>query len=298
MKLVMVGSVAIDDIQTPQDRRMNSVGGSALYASLAAAKMSEVGIVGVVGDDFPDNVCAILKQNKVDLKGLEKVAGKTFRWKGRYCDLNRAETLDTQLNVFADFSPKLPSEYIDAEYLFLGNIHPQLQLDVINQAKNAKIIACDTMNFWINGTPDLLLQVVRKVHILFINEDEIKLLTNKQNIFDAADEVLTLGPELVIIKRGEYGAIAYSKNMLFFTPVFPVRKVYDPTGAGDSFAGGFMGYITKEGKLDSVTIKNAMLYGTVTASVNIESFSFDRLIEASLSEIQDRVNFLKCTIII
>ncbi len=292
MNLAIVGSVAIDDIKTPSGHREHSVGGSALFAAIASSKFVDCGIVGVVGEDFPEDTVCSLRQQHIDLKGLETGKGKTFRWKGEYCDLNKAETIDTRLNVFADFCPKLPESYKDAKYLFLGNIHPQLQLDVISQS-NAEIIACDTMNFWISGTPDLLEEVIKKVQILFINEDEIRMLTDKQNIFDAADEVLKKGPKLIIIKRGEYGSIAYAKDLLYFAPVYPVRNVVDPTGAGDSFAGGFLGYIVKQNKLDNQTIKQAMIYGTVTASINIESFSFDRLISTNKDEINNRVDFLK-----
>jgi sugar/nucleoside kinase (ribokinase family) len=292
MKLVIVGSVAIDDVTTPSGRREDSMGGSAVYASIAASKFSEVGIVGVVGDDYPKKTTDLLSKAKIDLKGLEKVKGKTFRWRGVYNDLNKAETKDTQLNVFASFSPKLPKEYLNPKTLFLGNIHPQLQLDVIKKAGKPKIIALDTMNFWISGTPDLLKKAIKKVNILFVNEDEIKQLTGKNNIFDAGDKVLAMGPEYVIIKRGEYGAVAYSKEMTFFMPIFPVRSVFDPTGAGDSFAGGFLGYITKAPKLTPAVIKKAMLHGTVTASFNIESFSFDKLLKTTNKEIEERVSFL------
>ena len=293
MKLVIVGSVAIDDVETPSGRREESIGGSALHASVAASKFTEVGVVGVVGDDFPESVCDKLKGIKIDLKGLERVSGKTFRWKGIYTDLNRAETIDTQLNVFADFSPKLPEKYKSMEILFLGNIHPQLQLDVINQANSPKFVACDTMNYWIQSTPELLKEVIKKVHILFINEEEIKSLTGKHNIFDAADEVLALGTEYVVIKRGEYGAVAYNNSMMFFAPVYPVRTVFDPTGAGDSFAGGFLGYLAKVGNHSHDSIKNAMLHGAVVASYNIASFSFDNMMKTSLSEIDIRVNYLR-----
>ncbi|MCL2063775.1 MAG: PfkB family carbohydrate kinase [Candidatus Cloacimonetes bacterium] len=295
MRLVIVGSVAIDDIETPSGRRENSMGGSAIYASIAAAKFTQVGIVGVIGEDYPEETCFLLENYGIDLKGLEKVKGKTFRWKGKYNDLNRAETLDTQLNVFADFVPKLPKIYKTTKYLFLGNIHPQLQMDVIKEAPNAEIISCDTMNYWIQSTPELLKEVIQKVNILFINEDEIKLLTGKNNVFDAADDVLEWGPDYVIVKRGEYGAFAYSKSFLFFVPIYVIRNVFDPTGAGDSFAGGFMGYISKMGKFNPDTIKQAMLYGTITASFNIESFSFDKLEEATLREIEERVEKLKMT---
>ena len=298
MKLVIVGSVAIDDVETPSGRREVSMGGSATYSSLAASKFTNAGIVGVIGDDYPQETFDLLKNSGIDLKGLEKVSGKTFYWKGKYNDLNRAETLDTQLNVFADFVPKLPEEYQNTEYLFLGNIHPQLQLDVIAKTQKTKIIACDTMNFWINGTPDLLKEVVRKVNILFMNEEEIKSFTGKNNIFDAADEVLKYGLQYVIIKIGEYGAIACSKSMTFFTPIYIIRNVIDPTGAGDSFAGGFMGYIAKQDYIDDKTIRQAMLYGTVMASFCIESFSFDCLAASTFKDIENRVNRLKETILV
>jgi len=309
MKLVIVGSVAIDDIETPSGRRENSMGGSAVYASLSASRYTETGIVGIVGDDFPAETYDILKKHAIDLKGLETVHGKTFRWRGIYNDLNRAETLDTQLNVFSDFKPKLPEEYAMTEYIFLGNIHPQLQLDVIAQARNAKIIACDTMNFWIQSTPELLNEVIKRVNILFINEDEIKLLTQKEDIFLAVEDILHYGPEYVIVKRGADGAVVFNKKLetycpiigtnhvptycfLYNAPVYEVEKVIDPTGAGDSFAGGFMGYLAKQGKMDPETIKRAMVYGTAMASLNIESFSFDKLTIASMEEIEKRVEWL------
>ena len=292
MRLVIVGSVAVDDVETPQGHRENSFGGSAVYASVAASKFTECGIVGVVGDDYPEFICELLKGNRIDLAGLERVPGKTFRWKGVYNDLNRAETLDTQLNVFAEFSPKLPDIYLNPDILFLGNIHPQLQLDVISKIGKAGLIACDTMNFWIESTPDLLKEVVKKVDILFVNEDEIKQFTGKDNIYDAGDTILGLGPKYVIIKRGEYGAIAYSKTLLFYSPVYPVRQVFDPTGAGDSFAGGFLGFLAKSRTINDDFIKNAMFFGTATASVNIESFSFDRLLETKFEEIVARVSKL------
>ena len=309
MNLVIVGSVAIDDVETPSGRCENSMGGSAVFASIAASKFTEVGLVGVVGDDYPDETCELLQKQGIDLKGLEKVSGKTFRWKGIYNDLNRAETLDTQLNVFADFAPKLPDEYLKAEFLFLGNIHPKLQLDVIEKAKGARIIACDTMNFWIQSTPELLNEVIKKVNILFINEEEIKLLTSKDDIFEAVEEILHFGPEYVIVKRGDEGAFAFNKKIdtycpvigtnhvptydfLFDAPVYEVEKVFDPTGAGDSFAGGFMGYLAKIQKYDPESIKKAMLHGTATASFNIESFSFDRLIKVSIKDLEDRIEAL------
>jgi len=293
MKLVIVGSIAIDDVQTPSGHRENSIGGSATYASIAASKFTDCGIVGVVGSDFPEEICKKLTEHHVDLQGLERVAGHTFRWAGRYNDLNKAETLDTQLNVFADFKPKLPANYKNPDILFLGNIHPQLQLDVIAEVGSPKTIALDTMNYWITSTHALLTEVVKKINILILNEDEILAFTDKPNIFDAADHILSLGPKYIIIKRGAYGAILYGQSLLFFMPVYPVRSVFDPTGAGDSFAGGFLGYISSCDNLNETTLKNAMFYGTATASLNIESFSFDSLYAADRKTIEGRVEFLK-----
>jgi len=293
MKLVIVGSIAIDDVQTPSGHRENSIGGSAVYASIAASKFTECGIVGVVGEDFPQATCQQLSDHHIDLQGLERVTGRTFRWSGRYNDLNKAETLDTQLNVFADFKPKLPDTYKNPDILFLGNIHPQLQLDVIAEAGSAGTIALDTMNYWITSTPALLTEVIKKIDILVVNEDEILAFTGKQNIFDAADHILALGPKYIIIKRGAYGAILYGQSLLFFMPVYPVRSVFDPTGAGDSFAGGFLGYISSCDHITESTLKNAMFYGTATASINIESFSYDSLYAADRKTIDGRVEFLR-----
>jgi len=293
MKLVIVGSIAIDDIQTPSGRRENSVGGSAIYASIAASKFTNCGIVGVVGEDFPETICKQLTDHNVDLQGLERVSGHTFRWAGKYNDLNHAETLDTQLNVFADFKPKLPDTYKNPDVLFLGNIHPQLQLDVIAEAGSPHTIALDTMNYWITKTHDLLTEAVKKIQILIVNKEEILAFTGKPNIYDAADHVLSLGPKYVIIKLGSYGAVLYGHSLLFFMPVYPVRKVFDPTGAGDSFAGGFLGYISSFDDINETTLKNAMFYGTATASLNIQSFSYDSLYAANRETINERVDFLK-----
>jgi sugar/nucleoside kinase (ribokinase family) len=219
------------------------------------------------------------------------VEGKTFRWSGVYEDLNQAKTLDTQLNVFADFKPELPESYIESDYLFLGNIHPQLQLDVLNKT-NHKISACDTMNFWISSEKELLTEVIKKVDILFINDDEIKQFTDESNIFKAAENLLEMGTKLIIVKRGEFGAVALSKEMKFYAPAYPVMNVIDPTGAGDSFAGGFMGYLTNCDSFDEKSIKNAMLTGTVCASYNIEEFSLRKLKDLKKEHIESRVTEL------
>lgn len=293
MNFIIIGSIAFDDIKTPAGEVVNSLGGSAVYAAIAASKYAKNGIVGVVGDDFDPAIIDLLKKQHIDTTGIEYAKGKTFRWKGVYNDLNKAETLDTQLNVFADFDPKIPEAYQNAEYLFLGNIHPALQLKVIEKMPQAKLIACDTMNYWIDTCPDLLMEVVKKVNILFINEDEIKSFTNEHNVFTAGEKILSYGPQLVLIKRGEYGSVALAKDFMFFAPVYPVKNVCDPTGAGDSFAGGFMGTLVENNLLTPELIKEAVLNGTITASFNIESFSSDKLLNSNRQNIIDRINTLK-----
>lgn len=292
MSLVIVGSVALDDIKTPGGEVTDSLGGSAIYASIAAAKQVRTNIVGVVGHDFTDDYYQLLHEQGVNTEGLERADGLTFKWKGVYTDLNKAVTLDTQLNVFGDFDPKLPESYKGNQYLFLGNIHPALQLKVLSEMKDVKCVACDTMNFWIEKTPDLLNDVIKKVDILFINEDEIKMLTDESNIYEASEQVLKMGPTLIVVKRGEYGAVAISSDRMFYTPVYPVRQVLDPTGAGDSFAGGFLSVIVKNNDLSWSTIQKAMLTGTITASFNIQSFSCEALRSATQEEIEQRINQL------
>jgi len=235
----------------------------------------------------------MLQKHNVDLTGVEQVQGKTFRWIGEYNDLNKAETLDTQLNVFANFDPKIPEKYRKAKYLFLGNIDPELQLKVLEQMEAPEIVACDTMNFWITSKKKSLMEVIRKVNILFINEDEIKMLTNEENIYKSANFIFEQGVEYIVLKRGEYGSIVMQKNNLFFSPIFPVKKVIDPTGAGDSFAGGFMGFLAEKNKMNLSNLKQAMIYGTITASFCIESFSLDSLKKVDLQKIENRKKLIK-----
>lgn len=288
MSLVIVGSIAFDGVKTPYGEVDKVLGGSAIYASMASKHFCKTHIVGVVGEDFSKNYVSMLQENDICCKGIKFVPGKTFYWKGVYNDMNRAETLDTQLNVFADFNPKIPSDYKKCEYLFLGNIDPELQLRVLNQMENTKRTACDTMNFWIEGKREKLLEVIREIDILFINDDEVKMLTGKKNIFIAAEAAMELGPQLIVIKRGEYGSMAVAEDFIFFVPIYPVKNVIDPTGAGDSFAGGFMGYLAAQKKYNKTAIKNAMIYGTVMASFNIESFSLNKLREIDLKDIEAR----------
>ena len=293
MSLIIVGSMAIDSVKTPFGKVDNVLGGSTCYASIAASNFTNVGIVGVIGNDFPAEHLEMLQKHNVDLTGVEQVQGKTFRWIGEYNDLNKAETLDTQLNVFANFDPKIPEKYRKAKYLFLGNIDPELQLKVLEQMEAPEIVACDTMNFWITSKKKSLMEVIRKVNILFINEDEIKMLTNEENIYKSANFIFEQGVEYIVLKRGEYGSIVMQKNNLFFSPIFPVKKVIDPTGAGDSFAGGFMGFLAEKNKMNLSNLKQAMIYGTITASFCIESFSLDSLKKVDLQKIENRKKLIK-----
>ncbi|MBT3754825.1 MAG: sugar kinase [Candidatus Cloacimonetes bacterium] len=288
MSLLIVGSIALDNVKTPFGKVEQSLGGSAVYTSMVSKNFCNSHIVGIVGEDFPKEHFELLNRNKIDTTDLKVVPGRTFHWSGVYNDMNKAETLDTQLNVFADFDPELCDGNRNCDYLFLGNIDPVLQLKVLKQMNNAKITACDTMNFWITGARLQLIEVINNVDILFINEDELKMLTNVNNIYKAAQKAKEMGPKLIVVKRGEYGSFAYSNDFIFFAPVYPVVDVVDPTGAGDSFAGGFMGYIASVGNIEETTIKNAMIFGSVTASFNVESFSVEKLKNISMNNILSR----------
>ena len=291
MRLLIIGSIALDTVENFYGKVEDALGGSAVYASVAASNFCDkVSIVGVVGKDFPDEYLDLLQKKGIDTKGLEIANGKTFRWKGRYENLNEAITLQTSLNVFANFSPKIPEKYKSYEYILLGNIDPDLQINVISQLKKPKIIAADTMNFWIQSKNESLKKLLKMIDILFINEDEIKMLTHETSTFDAAEKTFKMGPKIIIIKRGEYGSLAIVKDFLFFAPIYPVKKVIDTTGAGDSFAGGFMGYLTGENKLNEQTLKKATIYGTITASFNIEGFSLDKLQNINFEMINSRKN--------
>lgn len=296
MSLLIVGSIALDNVKTPFGEVKKSLGGSAIYTSIVSKHFCKSHIIGIVGEDFSKDHITLLTKNNIDIKGLKVVPGKTFHWSGVYNDMNKAETLDTQLNVFANFDPELSDDNRRCEYLFLGNIDPVLQLKVLEQMNKPKITACDTMNFWISGSLSKLLEVISRVDILFINEDEIRMLTKEHNIFEASQKVLKLGPKFIVVKRGEYGSFAYAEDFIFFAPVYPVRRVVDPTGAGDSFAGGFMGYLASCGDLNETAVKNAMMFGTVTASCNVESFSIDRLQEISKDDILVRKEILERSI--
>lgn len=288
-KLVVVGSVALDSVEAPAGRRDEVLGGSASFFSVAASYFTTPRLVAVVGADFPEAHIELLRLRGVDLAGLERVAGKTFRWAGRYSsDLTSRTTLDTQLNVFAGFQPKLPESYRDADFVFLGNIEPTLQLEVLNQVRRPRLVAMDTMNFWIEGRLAELKRVLERVDLLVINDEEARQLAEQHNLPQAARAILAMGPKTVIVKRGESGALLFHDGQVFAAPAYPLDTVIDPTGAGDTFAGGFMGYLAKVGELSPANLRRAMIHGSVMASFSVEAFSLDRLTSLTAEEIAAR----------
>lgn len=294
MSIVVVGTVAFDTIETPFGRAKNILGGSATYFSTSAGFFNNVSLVAVVGDDFPDEHIQFLKSRNIDTAGLQKISGKTFRWAGKYgYDLNEAETLETQLNVLTEFSPVLPESYRNAEYLFLANIDPGLQLEVMQQIKKPKLVACDTMNFWISSKPEALKTVFQKVDLIIINEGEARQFTGQPNILKAARSIIELGCKRLVIKRGEYGALMFTADSIFATPAYPLENVFDPTGAGDTFAGGFMGYLASTGNLTEEGFRQAIIFGSVMASFNVEDFSLNRMKKLEYKEIESRFREFK-----
>jgi len=294
MSMLVVGSVALDSVKTPFGSVKEALGGSAVYFGVAASYFTKVRLVAVIGKDFPSKYFDIFKRHDIDTSGLTRAAGKTFRWKGQYMyDLNQAETLDTKLNVFASFSPKIPDAYKSSKYVFLGNIDPELQLQVVKQVDSPDLIACDTMNFWIEKKPKELKKTLKHVHILVINEGEARQLAGETNIVKAAKCVLSFGPRALVIKRGEYGALFFSKDHIFSAPAYPLEEVFDPTGAGDSFAGGFMGYLARSGSGHPTDLRRAMIFGSVMASFNVEDFSLKKLDNLDWSHIKKRFEHFK-----
>lgn len=280
LDLLVVGSVALDTIETRMAARTEVLGGSASYFSAASSFLTSVGLVAVVGDDFPEEHAGFLTGLGVDTQGLEQRPGKTFRWHGRYSeDFNNRTSLDTQLNVFAGFEPKLHPAHADARLVFLGNIDPALQLRVLDQMKRVELVGLDTMNFWINGSREALLQVLRRVDFLLLNDEEARLLSGRHNLVLAAQAIQRLGPKNVVVKRGDAGALLFHDEHVFAAPALPLTDVVDPTGAGDSFAGGFMGYLSRMwrgGTLDGMSVRRAMICGSTMASFCCEDFSLDR----------------------
>jgi sugar/nucleoside kinase (ribokinase family) len=287
--ILVVGSVAFDTIETPFGRGDEVLGGSATYFSTAASFFTGVRLVAVVGDDFPAAHRDFLGSRNIDLSGLQVAPGETFRWKGRYgYDLNEAQTLDTRLNVFEGFRPQLPDSFRDAEVVFLANIDPELQLEVLSQVRRPRIIACDTMNFWIAGKREALVKTLRHVDILVINEGETRQLADEPNLVKAARAILALGPRTLVVKRGEYGVLVFGEHSIFSIPAYPLEEVFDPTGAGDTFAGGFLGYLAATGDFSDAAIRKAAVFGSVMASFTVEDFSLDRLRSVAWPDIEDR----------
>lgn len=292
MELVVVGSVAYDSLETPSGKRDRILGGSASYFSIASSFFTRLGLVAVIGEDFEEEYLRLLEKFSVDLSGLEKKPGKTFHWKGKYEDLNQAITLQTDLNVFESFKPNLPEKYRKAKTIFLANIDPDLQMEVVKQVDNPQFIACDTMNFWINVKRDELLRTLKSVDLLFINDAEASQLSDKENVFTAGKWILSNGPKAVVIKRGEYGSVLMQDKKIFIFPAFPLENVVDPTGAGDSFAGGFMGYLHATGDYSFDNMKTALAMGTVMASFTVQDFSVGRLAALNYAEVENQYNKL------
>jgi sugar/nucleoside kinase (ribokinase family) len=294
MSLLVVGSTALDTVKTPYGEVHDALGGSAFYFSAAASYFTQVKIVGIVGDDFPMNQLDFLIERGVDLSGLEVVKGKTFRWGGVYHEnMNHRDTLFTHLNVFETFAPKLPSQYQDVPFLFLANIHPELQLSVLAQVKKPKLVVLDTMNLWIDIALPALKEVLSKVDIVILNDQEARQLTGEINLIKAAKLVIEMGPKTVIVKKGEHGAFVISDKDIFAVPAYPLESLFDPTGAGDSFAGGMMGYLAKCDDISPQTLRKAIVYGTVTASFSVEQFSIQRLQDLTHNEIDSRYHKLE-----
>jgi sugar/nucleoside kinase (ribokinase family) len=290
MPLLVTGSIGIDTIETPFGRRENVVGGSAVYFSYAASFFTPVRLVGVVGDDCPPEILKVLDGRDVDATGLERRAGsKTFRWTGSYLkDMNEAVTLKVDLNVLAEQAPKIPQHFLDSRYVFLANTHPVLQQQMLGSLRQPRLVVADTMNLWIQTERKELCKLLGMIHGLVMNDGEARLLTEKKNLIDAAREVLKMGPKFVVIKKGEHGSLMVSETDTFVLPGFPTSKVIDPTGAGDSFAGGLMGYLATQGNFSSATIRRAMAFGTVLASFTISDFSLAGLQSATRDAIDER----------
>jgi sugar/nucleoside kinase (ribokinase family) len=294
IKLCVAGTVAYDSIETPFGKAENVLGGSALHFTNAASFFTDVGIVATVGHDFDMEGISFLKDRSVDLTGIEVDHGKTFRWEGKYgYDLNQAITLKTELNVIETFRPKVPEDYRAAEFLFLANIDPELQLYVVDQVKRPTALVLDTMNFWIENKFDALMDVIRRVDMLVINEAELREITKEHNLLKGARKLIGMGPTCVVAKRGEYGVFMMNRDEVFLAPAFPLEDVFDPTGAGDTFAGGFMGYLANVGEATPETVKQAIIMGTVMASFNVEDFSINRIKRLTMPEIKERYHALK-----
>ena len=295
MSIVVIGSLAFDDVVTQHGAIRNAIGGSALYFATAASLFAPVSIVGVVGEDFPLTELEFLRLRKVELDGIQVIkGGKTFRWTGEYeLDMNKRKTTRLELNVFKDFKPLLPEPCKSAKYVFLGNIDPDIQLDVLEQVESPGFIAADTIECYLEDKPDTFREVLERINLLFINDSEACLFTGKNSIISAARVLLECGPEYVIIKKGEHGSFLVSRDMFFIVPAYPVENIVDPTGAGDSFAGGAMGYCARVDSWDSLTLKKAVVYGSLVASFLVESFSLQGIKNLTLDEIEERLKIFR-----
>jgi sugar/nucleoside kinase (ribokinase family) len=290
MTLLVVGSVALDSVETPFGKAENVIGGSGTFFSASAMHLAPVQLVGVVGSDYPVEKLEPLRARGVDLSGLERADGTSFRWRGRYRhDLNAAETLETHLGVFSRFSPKIPQQFRRAPFVFLANIDPRLQLDVLRQVERPKFVACDTMNFWIESRRPELLELLKHVDLVTVNEGEARQLSEKYNLVKAARWIMEWGPTIVVIKKGENGAYLFRDREIFFAPAYPLEEVFDPTGAGDSFAGGLMGYLARSGAFGATELRRAVIYGSALGSFAVEQFSVGRLLEIGRDDIAARV---------
>ncbi|MBU2044138.1 MAG: bifunctional hydroxymethylpyrimidine kinase/phosphomethylpyrimidine kinase [Candidatus Omnitrophica bacterium] len=294
MSILVVGSVAFDTIKTPFGEARKVLGGSATYFSMAARIFSPVNLVAVVGRDFPSRYLDLFRKKGIDILGLKQAPGKTFYWEGEYgWDFSDPKTLTTDLNVFADFNPKIPESYKKSRYVFLANIDPVLQEKVLAQIKRPQLVASDTMNHWISSKPGQLLKLLKKVDIFFLNASEAKQLTSEANLVKAGKKILKSGPKVVVVKKGEHGVIMFSKNNIFTAPAYLLESVYDPTGAGDSFAGAFIGYLAKSGKINQAVLRKAVIYANVVATFTVEAFSIDRLAKVTISQVKQRLKKFK-----
>jgi sugar/nucleoside kinase (ribokinase family) len=294
-EILIVGSVALDTVKTPFGEIKEGLGGSATYSSYSASFFAPVRLVGVVGEDFPKEHVELLKKRGIQVDGLQVAKGKTFRWAGAYeYDLNEAKTLATELNVFETFKPQIPAAYKKSDFVFLANIDPDLQLSVLDQVEKPKLVACDTMNLWIRLKPEALKRVIKRVDFLFINDGEARQFANTASLIKAGKILQSWGPKYVVIKKGEHGALLFGGNSLFAAPAFPLEEVYDPTGAGDTFAGGFFGFVAKHGgDIADSSLRKAVVYGTAMASFTVEKFSLERLKTLTPADITARVRLLK-----
>jgi sugar/nucleoside kinase (ribokinase family) len=290
MSLLVVGSVALDSVETPFGKADSVLGGSATFFSASASLLNPVQVVGVVGEDYPVDQLKPLEKRGVDFAGLERAKGSSFRWRGRYRhDLNVAETLETQLGVFSNFRPKIPEQFRNTPFVFLGNIDPRLQLDVLTQVNKPKFVVCDTMNFWIESRRADIVTLLGHVNAIMLNDGEARQLTDQNNLVKAAKWIMSKGPSLVIIKKGEHGAFMFTPKTVFFAPAYPLEDVFDPTGAGDSFAGGFMGYLARSGDISDANLRRAVIYGSAMGSFAVEKFSIQRLLEVDMKQLASRV---------